>query len=180
MNPNDLSTAEGAMAFLEHTMGVLHGEFARNGEIRPHAVVFLRRSPDGEELRDPEGKPAVGIGFVFADELVGGADKDAFAGMIAALVERTRACGVLMVMESWLVVTSNRADLPRDLSTPFPGRKEGIMLILEHVAFPDPVVRWSLIERTSSGKGYPRAFEQYAEHMRIAGRFANLFQRSSS
>jgi hypothetical protein len=180
IDPKDLATREGALAFFEHTKGMLLGEFARNGEIRPHAIVFVGKSPDsGEWIRDRDGNRAVGLGFVFADALANNRHKDGFAFTIAEFIDRTHACGVLMVMESWMATAAKRSDAPSDLSKPFPGRREGIVVTLEHVAFEKPILACSLIERSASGKGYAKPFEA-SPFADVEGRFAHLLKRSAS
>jgi hypothetical protein len=193
----DLATREGALGFLESTKSSVLGLHARAGVVRPHVILFADRDPNGEPCLDEDGRRMTGAYFYFPDTLAGGDERDAFSAVIRELLVLTHACGVMTVMESWVAcgkLTPDaptperaRARLPKDWSAPFAGRREGIVILLEHIALEHPVEQWAETERAASGKAYFKPFVDMASSLGIdgnraqrKGRFVDLLRRSAS
>lgn len=174
----DLITREGVLAFYEHSKRVLLGEYPTQGRVLPHAIVLCTKDPDtGKRL---EG---TGVAFVFPEpSMLQSADtKDAYAKAIANVIERGHACGVIVIMEAWYsgpLSEKERAALPESLNTPFAGRREGIVIQLEHIALERPILAVAPIERTASGSGIANPFEEH--HSEVEGRFSHLLKRCAS
>jgi hypothetical protein len=178
----DLATREGVLAFLDAQKNAVVGLFERAGEVRPYAIIFSDRSPSGEPFVDRMGKRVTKAGFIFPEDLGDPRAKDDFVSALGHLLERAHACGVMFVAETWHAAPppgGGRDDLPQDFSAPFQGRREAIMVLLEHVALEKPVMEDAEIERSASGKGYVKPFVADPNTVRL-GRFTHLLKRADS
>ena len=188
----DLASREGALAFIESMKDFVLNQFAREGKIPPHAIVFMTKTPDGDVVLDEETqKPSVALGWVYSYQMTNPRQKDGFTGFVAEFAEKTGALGIATIFEAWMARAekpgANRADFPADFSNPFPGRMEGIMVLFEHVALEHPCEWWAEIKRTASGIGSTQPFVETRQHAgipwagsRSTGRFTHLLKRSAS
>jgi hypothetical protein len=171
----DLATKEGVDEFVAYWMTKTVDEFAENGSVRPHAVVFGTLSPDG----DPLGLAAPHF-LIDAD---GGMTKtpetkSAFVATVRDYSRRTRAVGVMMVMEVWMRTMSSQdevgqyrhGDLAKD-----PQRREAIFITLDHLAHAQTKAWFAPIEREANGKGRVGAF--ILTPCGLSGRFTEVFPR---
>lgn len=180
----DLATRAGVEAFIANEQKWAAREFARKGRlVGPHAVIFATFDPR-------KGEPFDGVGVVpvFPAGFKGNPrEKDLFGKFIEVTAIACRSIGVLFVMESWLMMVDRDEDperfeqlrkRPKSLSLEHePGRQEGIVISLEHLAFPSGAHYWiSLITRNDAGVGSLGPFV-YSMPQGVEGRFTHLFHR---
>jgi hypothetical protein len=186
MGSVDLTTREGALEFLEAMQRLAAGEFAKLGEVAPCSYVLAGRDiKTGEVLRLGSGEPVgVAVIGVTPTTIDRPSDRDAWGTFLKAAAARSQAVGVLMVSEVWHAVGSlekgERGGLPNDFAEPFDGRREGIMLWLEHVALERPIHRIAEIVRGAEGTARTlQTFEDWPVEG-IEGRFVGLLKRAES
>jgi len=177
---NDLATREGALAAIEIAKREALDEFNATGRVRPRAVIFIAKDPAGVVVRDPRtGEPTYTIAFAFAETISCRQHAAGFGGFLRDYVERSEACGVIGIFEMWLAEGEDRSKFPKDFGDGFEGRKEGIMVSIEHVAFDKPLVYWSPITRDHKGKGTAAPFVDGRANMH-GGNLMHLLRRSAS
>lgn len=176
---HDLETREGALEALEIAKREALDEFRSNKHVRPRAVVFVGKDPAGVPIRDILGRPTYTIAFVFASQVASRQHAAGFGGYLREFIESSAACGVISIFEMWRGEGSDRGKLPKDFSGPFEGRKEGILVSLEHVAFDQTILCWSEITRSAAGKGTAAPYVD-AGVIGVGGNFTNLLRRSAS
>lgn len=108
---------------------------------------------------------------------------EAISQALRSMARRCGAIGVVMCAEMWLVETTGarsveeaerlRAEMPRSLEHA-PGRKEGLMMLLDHVAT-GPRMWTATIERNPTKLGPWKR----ADGDGYAGRFAGIIQSGS-
>jgi len=173
-----LATREGALRAIEFAKREALAEFRSDGGVRPRAIVFIGKHPDtGEPLRGADDGPAYAIAFVFPDQIAARKHAVGFGAFLREFVERTAACGVIFIAEMWQGTGVARSELPADFSDGFPGRREGIMVSIEHVVFDKPLVFWSQISRDEGGAS-TAPFSPAGNGMN--GNFMNVLKRSAS
>lgn len=152
MKDIDLTTLEGAKRFIESVVDSgLHENFAKDGHIVPVAFLFAAQDPNGVPFDKVEPIPVAGIG-VMQNE----GTKDGYAATLQKLVDKTKACGIVTVSESWthdspaLYAGLRSCGIPPEQ---IPGVKEVVHVVLEHTKAKSPVMYQAVIARNAEGKG---------------------------
>jgi len=184
-NKINVATRAGALAFAELCQKKAREEFDDSGEVMQKAIVLASKNERGETFLDDEGGPTLAAVCVLALDLPEAPEqKDAFAAFIASVIQATEAIGVVIVSEAWSAIPGpglKRSEIPASLQEPFPGRREIIMISMEHVTF-ERTLLWSAeITRDANGKGTVGAFEAFGNHPSeyATGRFVHLLRREA-
>lgn len=172
----DLSTQMGVAHFTAWWLAKTVIDFNRRGRVIHHAVVFATQSIDGKPYAEP-------IPHVIYDN--GGMaenvdSKNRFRAGIRELCKRTKAVGVMMVVEAWFRTNVSKEDMARADKRGLeadPLREEAIFVSLDHLANKQMVAWVAPITRGADGAGRVTDFRPYGDVKAYEGRFTELFPR---
>jgi hypothetical protein len=177
------NTSEGAEQFAQVVMNIASNELQKYGQVSPAAFIITACNPETlkeevETLADGSEVSKLHIIVVMAENF-DEAGKNRFADTLRKSAEVLHAIGVAFVSEVWMVSGDSKESLDEleKSKTPLefvPGRKECIMVTLEHRAFKQTRVWMAPILRDGSCPRAGEFAEPYADADKTQGRFTNL------
>lgn len=172
----DLATAEGMKSFVEELLPIAKGNLERDGHLVPLAFLIVTKHPKtGADLPSPV--PLI----VSPDRLANNREKDSFVEAIQRLVVEMKACGVIMIMESWTTPEGWGEEAFKTAISKYgsvsnmPDRREAICVTAEHSKFKTPYFHMGVFERDAAGKPVLESWISH-ETAQVSGRFLGLLQ----
>lgn len=177
------NTREGAEQFAKVVMGLASDQLQGKGEVAPAAFIMTAYNPETrkeevETLADGREVSKFHIVVIMAENF-DEAGKNRFACMLRKSTETLHALGIAFVSEVWMICGDSKESLDEleasKTSLEFvPGRKEYIMMTLEHRAFKQTRMWLAPILRDGPSPRAGEFTEPYAEADKTRGRFTNF------
>jgi hypothetical protein len=183
MSEGDLSTADGIREFAKMLQHGVQREFLECQSIAPKAFVITNIHPEGLRLME-----SYGAVMVLSGEDFDGEGKENFASKVKLACNVLKAVGVFFLSECWMVMgdgtTPEKAkDSAEDMEDwitrygsleKYPGRKEVVMLTLEHKE--TGALTWFASISTVGGRKILEDFSEQVGFEKSSGRFTHLLQ----
>jgi len=165
-----LSSAEGVYELAEKFLATARYLFERDGRVDVASFLVITRNPDTGAALDPPEMMMIAN----AD-----ASKDQFAAALRELVDRLKAVAFLFVSETWYLTSPSREEVEKARAKygsleHAPGRKEGVLVTLEHIRRPGTTTWMAEIVENADGRRVLAPFEK--TDGTASGRFAGLLQ----
>ncbi len=169
----DIRCAGAAEEFIQGLFEPLRDRFDKRGRITLHAFIFASCNP---QTKEPLKQPTVFQVPTPPPHVT----KDEWSSTLRALAVASKAFGVAFVDEAWTVeAEESQIDrIRRQGCEHEPGRKEVVMIALEHIDLPKDVRWFAEIIQDPKGRRRLSAFERQ-ESDSSEGRFTHLLRRES-